>query len=76
MRDGICLSTCRPLPIKYFDTHAHGDLMSCYTNDTDTLRQLIIAVRAAAVLLAVTVISVFITMMHHQLWMTLIVLPL
>ena len=29
------------LPIKYFDTHAHGDIMSCYTNDTDTLRQMI-----------------------------------
>ena len=30
-----------PLPIKYFDTHAHGDIMSVYTNDVDTLRQLI-----------------------------------
>ena len=29
------------LPIKYFDTHAHGDIMSIYTNDTDTLRQMI-----------------------------------
>lgn len=29
------------LPIKYFDTHAHGDIMSVYTNDVDTLRQLI-----------------------------------
>ncbi|MFP9184398.1 ABC transporter transmembrane domain-containing protein, partial [Enterococcus faecalis] len=29
------------LPIKYFDTHAHGDIMSIYTNDVDTLRQLI-----------------------------------
>ena len=29
------------LPIKYFDTHVHGDIMSCYTNDTDTLRQMI-----------------------------------
>ena len=29
------------LPIRYFDTHAHGDIMSCYTNDTDTLRQMV-----------------------------------
>ena len=29
------------LPIKYFDTHAHGDIMSVYTNDVDTLRQLL-----------------------------------
>lgn len=29
------------LPIKYFDTHAHGDIMSTYTNDTDTLRQMV-----------------------------------
>ena len=31
------------LPIRYFDTHTHGDIMSCYTNDADTLRQMICA---------------------------------
>ena len=36
-----CSAVWRQLPIKYFDTHAHGDIMSVYTNDVDTLRQLL-----------------------------------
>ena len=36
-----CFSHMESLPIRYFDTHAHGDIMSVYTNDVDTLRQLI-----------------------------------
>ena len=36
-----CSTACRTLPIKYFDTHNHGDIMSHYTNDIDTLRQMI-----------------------------------
>ena len=39
------------LPIRYFDTHTHGDVMSHYTNDTDTLRQMISQSASAAVLL-------------------------
>ena len=37
----ICSRICERLPISYFDTHAHGDIMSVYTNDADTLRQVI-----------------------------------
>ena len=37
----ICSAIWKKLPIKYFDTHAHGDIMSIYTNDIDTLRQMI-----------------------------------
>ena len=48
------------LPIKYFDTHAHGDIMSIYTNDTDTLRQMISQSIPQLVNSIVTVISVFI----------------
>ena len=36
-----CLQRMENLPVKYFDTHAHGDIMSIYTNDIDTLRQMI-----------------------------------
>ena len=40
LRDDL-FSRMESLPIKYFDTHAHGDIMSVYTNDVDTLRQLL-----------------------------------
>ena len=50
------------LPIKYFDTHAHGDIMSVYTNDIDTMRQLISQSIPQMVNSVVTVVSVFINM--------------
>ena len=50
------------LPIKYFDTHAHGDIMSVYTNDTDTLRQMISQSLPQLVNTCITVISVLISM--------------
>ena len=73
VRDGM-FEHMQTLPIKYFDTHAHGDVMSCYTNDTDTLRQLISQSVPQLFSSAVTVISVFITMCITNIWMTLIVL--
>ncbi len=51
------------LPIKYFDTHAHGDIMSVYTNDIDTLRQMISQSIPQVVNSAITVVSVFVSMM-------------
>ena len=50
------------LPIKYFDTHAHGDIMSVYTNDIDTLRQMVSQSIPQIVNSVVTVVSVFISM--------------
>ena len=50
------------LPIKYFDTHTHGDIMSYYTNDTDTLRQMISQTIPQTLSALVTIISVFISM--------------
>ena len=50
------------LPIKYFDTHAHGDIMSIYTNDIDTLRQMISQSIPQLINSAVTIVSVFISM--------------
>ena len=73
VRDGM-FEHMQTLPIKYFDTHSHGDVMSCYTNDTDTLRQLISQSVPQLFSSAVTVISVFITMCITNIWMTLIVL--
>lgn len=62
------------LPIKYFDTHKHGDIMSYYTNDIDTLRELIS--RAVPTLLrsGVIVLTVFGIMIYYSVWMTLILL--
>ena len=53
------------LPIKYFDTHAHGDIMSIYTNDTDTLRQMIGQSMPQLVNSAVTIVSVFVLSLIH-----------
>ncbi|MDD3402903.1 MAG: ABC transporter ATP-binding protein, partial [Hespellia sp.] len=50
------------LPVKYFDTHAHGDIMSVYTNDTDTLRQMISQSLPQTVSAVITVVSVTISM--------------
>ena len=52
------------LPIKYFDTHAHGDIMSVYTNDIDTLRQMISQSLPQLVNTIITVVSVFLSMLY------------
>ncbi len=51
------------LPIKYFDTHAHGDIMSCYTNDTDTLRQMISQSIPQMLSSSITIVSTFVSML-------------
>ncbi|MBQ8536091.1 MAG: ABC transporter ATP-binding protein, partial [Clostridia bacterium] len=58
------------LPIKYFDTHAHGNIMSVYTNDIDTLRQMISQSLPQLLSSLVTVISVFFTMISLSLPLT------
>ncbi|MDD7741033.1 MAG: ABC transporter ATP-binding protein [Lachnospiraceae bacterium] len=50
------------LPIKYFDTHSHGDIMSIYTNDIDTLRQMISQSIPQVINSAITIVSVFVSM--------------
>lgn len=62
------------LPIKYFDTHTHGDIMSHYTNDTDTLRELISRGIPQIVSMAITIISTFIAMIITSVPLTLLVL--
>ena len=62
------------LPIKYFDTHSHGDIMSHYTNDTDTLRQMISQSIPQMLSSVLTIVSVFVAMLSVSLWLTLIVI--
>lgn len=64
------------LPISYFDTHAHGDIMSVYTNDTDTLRQLIVDVFPQLASMILSVITVLASMFLLHVPLTLIALVL
>ena len=61
------------LPIRYFDTHNHGDIMSFYTNDIDTLRQMISQSLPQLTISAVTLLSVFFIMLYYCLWLALVV---
>ncbi len=62
------------LPIKYFDTNAHGDIMSMYTNDTDTIRQLVSQSLPSLFQTAFTVLALLVIMLNYSLWLTIIVL--
>ncbi len=62
------------LPIRYFDTHTHGEVMSHYTNDTDTLRQMVSQVLPQAVSSVITLIVVLVSMLGSSVWMTLMVI--
>lgn len=62
------------LPIRYFDTNKHGDIMSHYTNDIDTLRQLVSQAIPAFLQAGLIVISVFCIMLWYSIWMTFIVI--
>ena len=62
------------LPIRYFDTHAHGDIMSVYTNDVDTLRQIISQSIPQFINSAITVVSVLVSMIILSIPLTLVTL--
>ena len=62
------------LPIRYFDTHSHGDIMSIYTNDIDTLRQMISQSLPQLVSSVITVVSVFISMIALNIPLTIVML--
>ena len=62
------------LPIRYFDTHAHGDIMSTYTNDTDTVRQLIGMSLPQVITSSLSIVATFSMMLYYSLWMTLAVI--
>ena len=62
------------LPIKYFDTHTHGDIMSHYTNDTDTLRQMISQSIPQTISSVFSVVAVFFSMLSLSVWLTAFVI--
>ena len=62
------------LPIRYFDTHKHGDIMSHYTNDIDTLRELISRAIPTLLRSGIIVLTVFGIMIYYSVWMTLVLL--
>lgn len=73
LRDDM-FSHMEKLPIKYFDTHAHGDIMSMYTNDVDTLRQLVSQTMPMLVNSLLTIVAVLISMITLSLPLTLVTL--
>lgn len=62
------------LPVKYFDTHSHGDIMSIYTNDIDTLRQMISQSIPQIINSGVTIVSVFVSMLILNIPLTIVTL--
>jgi ATP-binding cassette subfamily B protein len=62
------------LPIRYFDTHAHGAIMSLYTNDIDTIRQFISQALPTTLSAGLAIIFSFTVMMMQSIWMTLVVI--
>lgn len=73
VRDDL-FSHMETLPIKYFDTHSHGDIMSTYTNDTDTLRQMISQSMPQVFNSAITIVSVLISMIILSIPLTVVTL--
>ncbi len=61
-------------PLRYFDTHSHGDIMSHYTNDIDTLRQMFSQTLPHFFSSAVTIVTVMVSMMYLSIWMSIFVL--
>ncbi|MDR3052096.1 MAG: ABC transporter ATP-binding protein/permease [Oscillospiraceae bacterium] len=62
------------LPVRYFDTHPHGDIMSHYTNDIDTLRQFISQSMPQLLISAITILTLFSIMIYYSVWMAGVVL--
>ena len=75
VRDGL-FDHMETLAIPYFDTHTHGDLMSIYTNDTDTLRQMISQSIPQLLSSAITIVSVFASMIYLSPILTLMIIAM
>ena len=67
-------SKMQKLPIKYFDTHTHGEIMSYYTNDTETLEQMIAQSIPNVISSIITIVSVFAAMVYLNIYMTILVI--
>ena len=66
-------STMQKLPIKFFDTHHHGDIMSYYTNDIDTMRELISRTIPTIFMSGLIIVALLFYMFYLSIWMTLVV---
>lgn len=66
-------SNMQTLPIRYFDTNSHGDIMSTYTNDTDAIRQLIGQSLPMLFQSSLTVTAMFLMMLYYSVWLTIAV---
>ena len=73
---GEMFTHMQTLPIKYFDTHAHGDIMSVYTNDIDTLRQMISQSLPQLVNTVVTLVGVLASMLYLSVPLTVLALAM
>ncbi len=72
VRDDM-FSEMQALPIRYFDTHTHGDIMSVYTNDTDALRQLISMSIPQVFYSIIAAVTLFVIMLLYSLWLMIVV---
>ena len=75
LRDQM-FSHMESLPIRYFDTHAHGDIMSCYSNDIDTLRQMISQAVPQIINATITITAVLISMIYLSPLLTVLTLAM
>lgn len=62
------------LPLRYFDTNDHGDIMSHYTNDIDTLRQMVAQSFPQLLSMFVTILAVLVIMLYYSVWLSLVIL--
>src|SRR5699024_6218709 len=62
------------LPLRYFDTNDHGDIMSHYTNDIDTLRQMVAQSFPQLLSMFVTILAVLVIMLYYSFWLSLVIL--
>lgn len=62
------------LPIRYFDTHQHGDIMSHYTNDVDAMRQMISQSFPQLLISLITIVTILCIMMYYSIWMGLVII--
>lgn len=70
---GLMFNHMQKLPVKYFDSNNHGDIMSYYTNDIDTLRQMVSQSIPQLVISGITITTTFFIMIYFSLWMALVV---
>ena len=70
---GLMFNHMQKLPVKYFDSNNHGDIMSYYTNDIDTLRQMVSQSIPQLVISGITISTTFFIMIYFSLWMALVV---